>query len=193
MKAFISAMVLSLGLATTAQAAPISYGDITGGGAFTGTTTSNSAWASENPVNGNEVNFWTFNGSAGDRLSIVINSLDGVFDAGFSLFYGAIDSMNLMFGLFDNNGDVGSAQYIAGTSPFGTAGNDASLLDFVLADTGLFTIAVGGESFLSFEDSYQYGLEFIHSSVSVPEPVTLGLMVGALAAFGLTARRRREV
>src|SRR5690606_9671706 len=98
MKALISVVVLSLGLAATAQAAPISYGDVTGGGTFAGTTTSNSAWASENPVDGNEVNFWTFNGTAGDSLSIVINSLDGVFDAAFSLFYGAIDSMDLMFG-----------------------------------------------------------------------------------------------
>ena len=191
MKALISVVVLSLGLAATAQAAPISYGDVTGGGTFAGTTTSNSAWASENPVDGNEVNFWTFNGTAGDSLSIVINSLDGVFDAAFSLFYGAIDSMDLMFGLFDNNGDVGSAKFIAGTSPFGTAGNDASLLDIILADTGLFTIVVGGESFLSFENSYQYSLEVIQSAVSVPEPATLGLMVSALAAFGLSARRRQ--
>lgn len=186
MKAFFSAILCYLALTGLAQAAPISYGDISGGGVFQGQTTSNSAWALENPTSGDEVNFWTFTGQMGAQFSVVIDSVLNGFDTAVSLYLGQVDTLDLLMGQFNNSGDFGAVSYITGSSPFGTGGLSASLFEIVLPATGLYTLAVGGESFLSFADQYGYTMNVAYS---VPEPSTLALMV--ISLLGVTVLRRR--
>ncbi len=185
MKKMISALVLGLAMAGGAQAALYS-GDITAGGDYFGTTTRNDAWAQENPVSGDEVNFWTFSGIAGQTLTINVRSLTNDFDAAISLFSGTLSSeFQLVFPGFDNDGDFADLQFLSSTSVYGTSGYDA-LLSYLLPSTGTYTIAVGGEGFLSFADSYNYNMNVS----AVPLPAAVWLFGSALV--GLVGLRRRR-
>ncbi|MFA7555569.1 MAG: PEP-CTERM sorting domain-containing protein [Spongiibacteraceae bacterium] len=188
-------LVYSLMAAMSVNATPVSYGDLTGGGAFSGTTSSNSAWAQENPASGDEINFWTFSANVGDTISIVVNSLpnlDGFYDlnAAFSLYSGVVDSSTFYLSNFSNTSSFATADFITGTPVWGTAGNNASLTDIVLAKAGTYTLAIGGENGFSFDDDYDYELNF--SQVAVPAPASLGLLVAGLAGIGLRRRQNKS-
>lgn len=185
MNKMLTALAFSFAMASGAQAALYS-GDVTAGGNYLGSTTRNDAWAQENPVSGDEVNFWTFSGIAGQTLSINVTSLTNDFDAAISIYSGQLSSeFQLVFPGFDNDGDFADLQFLGSTSIFGSVGHDASLLNFLLPSTGVYTIAIGGEGFLSFADSYNYNMNVN----AVPVPAAVWLFGSAIA--GLIGLRRR--
>ncbi|WP_027328799.1 PEP-CTERM sorting domain-containing protein [Marinimicrobium agarilyticum] len=186
MKTLVTAFALLM-FTGAAQALPVHYyGEINGSGEYQGTVTSANAWA--NPPfglnqTGQQINLWGLNASAGQTLSLAVNSLDGLV-GGFSLYYGEITNNNLLFGQFDNDGSVGGATYLGGTSTFGW---DSSLSDILLGEDGFYTLAVGGKSF-GFGNEYDYTMDV--AMTSVPEASSLLLM--ATGVMGIVALRRRQ-
>jgi len=186
-----ASLLAALALAPAAQAAIVS-GDVTGGGDFYGQVTSNTAWVQDNPFDGDEVNFWTFSATAGNTVSIfvesLVNEMPQMLDAGISLYFGEITEMELLFGGFDHAGNFANNTLVATTNTFfGTAGNNASLVDVLLQYSGIYTIAVGGEAAFSLHDSYGYNMNV--QVVPVPAAVWL-LASGLLGLAGLRLRKR---
>lgn len=186
-----ASLLAALTLAPAAQAAFIS-GDVTGGGSVYGQVTSNTAWVQDNPFDGEEVNFWTFTASAGNTVSIfvesLVNEMPQRLDAGISLYFGTITPLELLYGGFNHAGSFADNILVATTNMFfGTPGNNASLVDILLQYSGVYTIAVGGEAAFSLHDSYGYNMNV----QVVPVPAAMWLLAsGLLGLAGLRLRRR---
>ncbi len=186
MKKLLIALALGTAMSTGAHAA-LYAGAITANGAYVGTTTRNDAWAQENPVSGDEVNFWRFTGFAGQTLTIDIASLSHDFDAAISVYRGVLDSeFELIYPGFDNDGDFAGLTFLGGSAVFGTAGYDNSF-SLTLPGAAIYTIAIGGEGFLSFADNYDYRMHIEASPVPVPAAAWL-MGSGLLALAGLRRR-----
>ena len=115
MKYLISVIFL-WAMSVSALAAPIHYsGDISGSGNYSGSLDINFGWI-DPPFGlnswGDHVDLWQIDGSAGDTLSLALNSDE--LALGFSLYYGEISATDLLVGLFDNDGNIGSANYLTG-------------------------------------------------------------------------------
>lgn len=189
MKTLIAALTLMM-LSITAQALPVHYyGEIYYSGNYDGTVTSNSAWVNPpvfglNSAGEQQVNLWGLNASAGQSLSLDITSNDD-FIGGISLYRGEVTSNDLLFGNFNNSADIGSAEFIAGTSTFMA---DSWLNDLLLELDGFYTVIVGGKNGFGFADRYDYVMQV--SGLPVSEPGTMALL--ALGMTGLMAARRRR-
>lgn len=187
MKHFIKVMAASAALALSqgVSATPI-YGDVSAGGDFAGVVTSSNAWINSNAIDGEMVNFWTFDANAGDSLSLFVTS--SAIEFGLSLYRGIVDQAELLFAGFNNAGDFGDNIFLAGTNPF-TGALGTSLLSIPLLETGSYTIAVGGEQGLTYDGQFAYNLraDFVRA---VPEPATFGMAVlGMLALVGMRRRK----
>lgn len=185
MKKFLAACAL-LVVTHSVQALPLHYfSEIDGSGEYLGTVTSANAWA--NPPfglnqNSQQINLWGLHGSAGQSLSVVIDSPED-FVGGFSLYYGEITQNDLLYGLFNNSANTGQAEYLTGTTPYGL---DSSLNDITLESDGFYTLVAGGKGF-GWDDHYHYTLDVTMSSV--PEASSLLLLSTGL--LGVAALRRR--
>lgn len=192
MKKLFAAAVCALVVSSASHAA-LYAGDITTGGNYSGAVTRNDAWVQENPVSGDEVNFWSFSGTAGGHFSVTITSTDNGFDtldAAISLYRGSLTSeFELILPGFDNDGDFAGLTFLDSTPIFGSAGNNAFLLDFFLPTSGLYTLAVGGESFLSFADSYGYQMQVVNE---VPVPAAAWLFASGLIGLAVAAEKKRK-
>ncbi|MGE3773493.1 MAG: VPLPA-CTERM sorting domain-containing protein [Gammaproteobacteria bacterium] len=187
MKHFIGSAALVAAIAVPAAAQAFVSGDITGGGSFDGTLSSASAWINANPIDGTEVNFWTFAGNAGDTWSFVVTPREPTaIEFGMSLYFGPIAEFDLLVPGFDNEAGFADAQFIAGTPAFGALGT--TLVDIVLAATGTYTLAIGGEEFAAAGSEFGYTLDA--NVAPVPVPAAAWLMASALAGFGAVRRRR---
>lgn len=185
MKQLLAACVACL-LAMNVSALPSYYsGEILGSGVYEDTLTNNNAWINP-PVfglnsNGKDVSLWGYNGTAGDALSLDVSSL-GDFIGGISIYYGEVSSQDLLLGLFNNSGDFGLVDYIAGTSTFMA---DSSLSDIRLDLSGFYTIIVGGKSAFGWEDNYAYSM----SVTAVPAPGALLLLLTGLLSMVVLRRK----
>lgn len=192
MKKLFAAAACALVLSSASHAA-LYAGNISTGGSYSGAVTRNDAWVQENPVSGDEVNFWSFSGHAGGRFSVTITSTNNGFDtldAAISLYSGSLSSeFELIVPGFDNDGDFAGLTFLGSTPIFGSAGNNAFLLDFLLPVTGLYTLAIGGESFLSFADNYGYQMQVVNE---VPVPAAAWLFGSGVAGLLLAKRKRQE-
>ena len=175
--------VLLLPVASFAQ---VLSGDVTGGGTVVSSVTSSDAWIQSNPVDGDQVNFWSFTANAGDVLSIVVDS--SAIEFGVSVYQGVVEQMELFIPGFSNFGDFGDNLYVAGTNPV-TGAIGTSLLNLVLPTSGVYTIAVGGESGFPLAGTFAYTMDV--SIAPVPLPAAFWLLGSALAGLGVFGRRRR--
>jgi opacity protein-like surface antigen len=192
MKNLFAAAVCALAVSSASHAA-LYAGDITTSGNYSGAVTRNDAWVQENPVSGDEVSFWRFSGIAGQRFSVTVTStLNGVdtLDAAISLYSGSLASeFELIVPGFDNDGNFADLTFLGSTPIFGSAGNDAFLLDFLLPASGIYTLAVGGESFLNLADSYGYRMQVVNE---VPVPAAVWLFgSGLMGLAGASASKRK--
>lgn len=182
MKQFFTACLLFV-MAAGAQALPSHYyGELNGTGNYTGNVDINFGWI-DAPFGlnswGEHVNLWGINATQGETLSLDLTSSE--LALGFSVYFGEVDSMDLLLGLFNNTGDIGLASYITGASLWN---NSQSLSDLFIEQTGFYTLIVGGRDFGGY-DGYDYSIGF----TQVPEPTGLLLLCSGL--FGLAVLRRR--
>lgn len=152
-------------------------------GVYTGSVDTDNAWLEENTFS-DGVDFWTFEVTSPTTLSIDIAS---AIDFGISVYAGEMmDEFQAIF--FSNSGDFsdGSLTYVDGTPAIPMPG---SSLDFMLATSGFFTIAVGGDNGFGMDGPHDYTMTVAGlSSHDVPEPSSVALLLaGGLA---LVARRR---
>lgn len=183
---FIIRFFLGSLLAASVQAAPIHYaGDITNPGSYTGSLDINSGWIDPPfAVNawGDHLDLWQLDGKAGEKISLALNS-DNL-NLGFSVYFGEISADDLLYGLFNNQGNVGSALYLTGASLWS---NLTQLDNFLLARSGIYTLVVGGRDFGGY-DGYTYNL----AVSKVPEPSTVLLITLGLIAVGVARRRLHQ-
>lgn len=187
---YLISLFFSILVSGAAVAAPMHYtGDIHGSGNYSGNLDINFGWI-DPPFGlnawGDHVDLWQINGSAGDTLSLLLTS-SGL-SLGFSLYYGEISATDLLLGLFDNDGDVGSASYLVGASAWDSL---QTLSDFMLAQSGAYTLVVGGKDFAGYT-GYGYQLQVTHTQV--PESSSLMLLIiGVLAVAGLRVGRASSI
>lgn len=186
MKSIVRALCLwAVLLLPVASFAQVLSGDVTGGGTVTGNVTSSDAWIQSNPLDGEQVNFWSFSANAGDVLSIVVNS--SAIEFGVSVYQGLVEAQELFIPGFSNYSDFGNNLYVAGTNPV-TGAIGTSLLNLVLPSSGVYTIAVGGESGFPLEGLFAYSMAV--NVAPVPLPAAFWLLGSALAGMGMFGRRR---
>lgn len=183
---FVIGFLMSLCMVASTQAAPIHYaGDITRPGNYAGSLDINFGWV-DPPFGlnswGDHLDLWQFDGKAGEKISLALNSED--MNLGFSLYLGEITANDLLLGLFNNQGDVGRAAYLTGTSLWS---NLEQLDNFLLDSSGIYTLVVGGRDFGGYE-----GYEYTLSVSKVPEPSMLLLIAIGLAAIGFARRRLHQ-
>lgn len=184
MKHLLGACFLMV-LANGASALPdYYYGEISGSDIYQGNLDINFGWV--NPpfaLNswGQDVNLWGIQASAGDKLAFDISSNDVL--TGFSLYSGEVDSLDLLFSLFNNSDSFGGVTYLTGVDIWDA---NQSLPEFTFDTAGFYTLIVGGKDFGGYGD-YSYQMDVTHT---VPEPATIVLFGSGL--LGLVAARRRR-
>lgn len=183
---YVMSLVLLLVMAGNALAAPIHYtGDISGSGNYSGTLDVNFGWI-DPPFGlnswGDHVDLWQIDATAGDKLSVALSS-DNL-ALGFSLYFGEVSAIDLLIGLFDNSGNIGSATYLTGASLWTSA---QTLQEFVLDQSGFYTLVVGGRDFGGYS-GYSYDMSVVQASVSEPSAFVL-LSAGLFGLIGLRRRR----
>lgn len=185
MKYLISAIFLWV-MSGSTLAAPIHYsGEISGSGNYSGSLDINFGWI-DPPFGlnswGDHVDLLQIDGAAGDTLSLALSSDE--LALGFSLYYGEISAADLLIGLFDNDGNIGSASYLTGASLWSSI---QTLNDFVLDYSGFYTLIVGGKDFAGYS-GYRYDLNVVKTSVAEPSAFLL-LSAGLFGIVGLRRRR----
>lgn len=133
---------------------------------------------------GAEVDFWRFDGTAGQSVTIQANRLDLELDPAFSLYSGTTTANRSQFSSLSDWGGLTFLTYaddeipVPG-SPFT---GDPRLTNYLLPATGAYTIALGG--YLSEDEGpYDYRL------VLVPEPSTWLLLLAGFGGLALVRRR----
>lgn len=181
MKQWIAAMTLALA-PFGASAAIIYDGSLDDGALYSGSLESESGWSQSD---GSRVDFWSFEGTAGESISLFAGS--AITDVAFSLYAGIPDGFSQPF-WFNNAGDWDLFTLVTMSSTVG----DESLMNVILPETGTFTLAVGGEvpAYLSEGDGpWSYDVQLTRAAaVSAPGSVAL-LSLGLL---GLGAMRMRQ-
>ena len=135
------------------------------------------------PLDFEEADYWSFGGSAGDRVTVWVDRGEGEFDPFFFLYQG----------LYSDTVDVFSALALAFADdellpalpgPFG----DPELLDFVLPSDSFYTVVVvdGLSGSPGADGLYSYDINF------TPEPSVALLQGVALLCVGSMARRRKH-
>lgn len=183
---YVMSLMLLLVMSASALAAPMHYaGDISGSGSYSGSLDINFGWV-DAPFGLNsstdDIDLWAIDGTAGDKLSLALSS-DNV-ALGFSLYFGEIAALDLLIGSFDNDGDTGSASYLTGASLWDST---QTLQDFVLDQSGFYTLVVGGRDFGGYS-GFSYDMSVVHA---VSEPSAFVLLTAGL--FGLVGLRRRRM
>lgn len=171
-------------LAAASSANAAFSGDVSGGGLFSGEVSTDNGWITESAA-GDGVDFWTLTVGANTTLSV---SIDSFIDFGISIYKGEVSE----FG-FDNDTDYTdlfsgeTGYYIGGTNGYFSDGG-SSLENILLADAGVYTIAIGGDAGFGSYGPYNYDM----TVSQVPLPAALPMFAAGLAGLAGLRRCRRN-
>jgi len=193
----VAAAVLA-GLQLDAAADPVTYeGTVPSGGTMTGAVE-----ASVHYDDATSADYWSFWATAGDSVTVTVGRIDVQLDPALWVYHGLFgDTLDLGLTSGTNDLDMGTQKIgfaddeIPNPGPFGDP-----LMVFTAPVTGWYTAAV--TSYLSDplppgDKSYDYGISVRGNTGNPPyapnpEPGTVVLLSGALAAAGAWRRRRAK-
>lgn len=182
MKLWIAAITMALA-PLSASSAILYEGSLDDGAVHGGSLVSESGWSESN---GSWVDFWSFDGSAGESITLFAGS--DTTDVAFSLYTGTPDGFSQPF-YFNNAGDWDLFALVTSSS---SVGNE-TLMDFVLPETGTFTLALGGEvaPYLSTGSGpWTYDVQLTRAA-DVSAPGTVALLSLGLLGLGVMRARQR--
>jgi len=183
----LATAALTLAAAGSAQALPISYeGTITAGTPVTGSVSGN-GWETETAAG---VDFWRFNGIAGQSFSVGATRLNPNLDPVLTLYFGTTTADA---SLFLHDADWGGLVFLRIADDEVTVasgpGGDPLLSNYLLPFTGLYTIAIGGIA-SNGAGPFNYSMQTTQIA-AVPEPETMMLMTAGLGVLLMAQRRRK--
>lgn len=180
MKMSLVVLAAAASLAVPAQAQPVVYeGTLALGVPQTGSVPG-FGWVDDV---GAEVDFWRFNGAAGQRITLRADRTDLAFDPAFSLYSGITTADRSEFSALSNWGGLTFLDFADDEIAVpGESTGDPLLAGFELPTTGGYTVAIGGY-FSAADGPYGYTITL------VPEPSAWLALIAGLG--GLAYARRR--
>ena len=141
---------------------------------------------------GSQVDYWHFNGTAGQTVTFTVNRLNGNLDPALSFYSGSTSADTSAFVAGANWGGLTFLASLDDEHPaFVTPGPGGDPFgSFVLPSTGAYTVVVGGSDSTD-AGAYPYRLS-VAVAAPVPEPSVVAMFAVGLAGVGWLRRRRRS-
>jgi hypothetical protein len=140
---------------------------------------------------GSQVDYWHFNGTAGQTVTFEVDRLNGNLDPALSFYSGTTSADTSGFSA---GASWGGLTFLGSLDdehpPFMTPGPDGDPFgSFVLASTGSYTVVVGGGNSTD-AGNYPYRLT-VTVAAPIPEPSVWAMFGLGLAGVGWARRRPR--